>query len=136
RRLSGSVDRSLVVRRVDCVGAGWNPQRRNADAAYRDGRHAVRGVSRATMVVATCVVHCWNRGYGWARSSSAEFVSLPSDLDVAALDSRDRASFANTECRADSQARCCAYRSSQIEHSTMGGRAVPDVVIASFVTFV
>ena len=118
------MDRSLVVRRVDRLGAGWNPQRRNAGAPYRDGRHAVRGTAHATMVIATRIVHCWNRGDGWSRSSSSKFVSLSCDLDVAALDSCHRARLADAVRRAKSNQRHRAWISAQAEYSAVGGRAL------------
>ena len=40
------------------------------------------------MVLATRAVNHWTRGDGGAGTSAAEFISVPGDLDVAALDSR------------------------------------------------
>src|SRR5437667_1813211 len=107
-RLSGSLDRSLVFRHSDCVSAGWNPRRRNPGAVYRDSSNVVCRGACAAVVIATRVVHCWNRGYGWPRSSSSEIVSLPGALDLAALDSGFGSGIANIVCGGRSNARHCA----------------------------
>ena len=63
-------------------------------------------------------------------SSPAEFVSLPGDLDIAALDTRYGAGVANTVGGVGSHDWDCAPISAQIECAAMGGRALPHVVVA------
>ncbi len=92
-RTSGSI---AGLSRMDCVCAERNSRRRDPGAVYRDSDHVVCRGARAAVVAATRVIHCWNRGDGWARSSPAKFVSFPGDLDIAALDSRYRPGIANT----------------------------------------
>ena len=82
------------------------------------------------MVVAARLVHCWTRGDGWVGASSAEFVSFPRDLDIAALDIRYGAGVANTFGGVGSNDWHCSPILAQIEYSAMGGRAFPHVVVA------
>jgi len=81
------IDRWLFPR-VDCVGAERNSRWCDPGAVYRDSGDVMCRGACAAVVVATRIVHCWPRGNGWHRSSSPEFVSLPGDLDIPALDSR------------------------------------------------
>src|SRR4030095_1741969 len=109
---------------MDRVSAERNPRRRDFGAVYRDSGNVVCRGTRAAVVVATRVVHCWDRGDGGARSSSAEFVSIPGDLDVAALDSRYGVGLADTARGADSNERRCARSFAWVEHPAMGDRAL------------
>src|SRR5262249_23386711 len=135
-RISGPVDRPMVVRRVDCVGAERHPQRRNAGAVYRNGDDFVCRDARTAMVAASRVVHTWNGSNGWPGSASEELISLPGDLDVAALDSGDGAEFADTARGTESNKRRCTRISARAEYSTVGGRALLDGVVRSSVTAV
>src|SRR5438876_9313273 len=100
---------------MDRVGAERDSRRRDLGAAYRDSSNVVCRGACAAVVIATRVVHCWNRGYGWARSSSSEFVSLPGALDLAALDSGYVSGIANIVSGGRSIARHCAPSSALAE---------------------
>src|SRR2546423_3884126 len=126
----------MVLRRLDRIGAKRDPWWRDRGAVYRDSNNVVcRGACDA-MVVAPRLVHHWNRGDGWPRSSSEEFVSLPGDLDLAALDSGYGSGIANIVCGGRSNARHCAPTSAQAERSPVGGHGFPDDVVGGFVTSV
>src|SRR5437667_2929149 len=88
------------------------------------------------MVVAPRTVHRRNRSDGWPRSSSSKFVSIPGNLDLAALDSGYGSGIVNMVRRGRSNARHCAPSSAQIERSAMGGHGLPDGVVGSFVASV
>ena len=98
-RLSGPVDRLMVVPRVDRVSPERNSRRRDRGAANCDWHNAVRRAARCEVVVAAHIIilsiYCRHCGDGRPCSAPAELVSLPGDLDFAALDSRHGTGFAN-----------------------------------------
>src|SRR5215469_16543914 len=124
----------MVIRRVGRVGAERNPRRRNLGAVYCDGGNVVCGGAFVMVVVASRVVHYWNCGDGRYCASSTEFVSLPGDLDITALDPCYRISVPDTVGRIDSNERPDPPISTPAKCSTVGGRAFPDGVIADLFT--
>ena len=102
------MDRPLTRRRVDHFGAGRDPRRRDPGAAYHDRDNLVRRGAYAAMVVAPCIVHCRNRSDGRTRSSSEEFIPLPGNLDLPALDPGYGTGIANIMRGDRSIARRCA----------------------------
>jgi hypothetical protein len=82
------------------------------------------------MVVAAHLVHRWARSDGGVGASTAKFVSLPSDLDVATLDTRYGAGVANAIGGVNPNDWHCPPVLAQIEYSAMGGCAPAHVVVA------
>ena len=82
------------------------------------------------MVVAAYLVHRRARGDGRVGASSTQFVSVPGDLDVAALDTRYGAGIANAIGGVGSHDWDHPPISAQIEYSAVGGRAPAHVVVA------
>src|SRR6516164_1354968 len=126
----------MARRRVDRFGAERNPRRCNTGAFYRDSNNVICRSACAAMVVAPRIVHYWNCGDGRYRSSSAQLISLPGDLDFAALDPCYRTSLPDTVGRVDSNERRDASISTHVKCSAMGGHAFPDVVVGDFLAFV
>src|SRR6516225_9794158 len=122
----------MACRRLDRFGAKRNPRRYDRGAFYRDSNNVVCRNACVAMGLAARFVHYWNCGDGWYRSSSAQLISLPGDLDVAALDPCYRVSIADTVGRIDSNERRDPPISTHIKCSAMGGHAFPDVVVGGF----
>src|SRR4030095_10523894 len=100
------------------------------------GNHIGRRTAHATMVVAAHLVHRWARSDGGVCASAAEFVSIPGDLDVAALDSRYGVGLADTARGADSNERRRARSFTWVKHPAMGGGALPDDGVGGAITSV
>src|SRR5262249_10421382 len=127
--LPGSVGRSLVSN-MDRISRGWNPRRRTASAPCDYGNHLVYGTAHTAMVLGTRAVHYWTRGNGGVGASAAEFISIPRDLDIAALDPCYGTGVANTVCGVSSNGGHRSPIAAQLECAAMGCRAVAHVVIA------
>jgi len=82
------------------------------------------------MVVAARLVHYWTRGDGGVGASASEFVSFPCDLDIATLDTRYGTGVADSVGGVGSHDWDRSPISAQTECAAMGGRALPDVVVA------
>ena len=82
------------------------------------------------MVVAAHLVHRWSRSNGRTGASATKFVSVPCDLDITTLDTRDGAGVANAIGGVNPNHGYCAALLAQIECSAMGGRAPAHVIVA------
>jgi len=86
--------------------------------------------AHAPVVVATRVVRRRTRGDGWPGSPPAEFVSVSSDLDIAALDTRYRIGFTDTVGRVGSNDWRRSPIFPRVECAAVGSRAFPYFTVA------
>src|SRR5262245_42028191 len=128
-RVPGPMGRSLVSS-LDCVGGEWDPRRRDPGALCHHGNYVGCRTAHAAMVVAACLVYCWARRDGGVGASTAEFVSLPCDLDVATLDTGYRSGVTNAVGGISSHDGNRSPISVQIECPAVGGGAFAHVIVA------
>ena len=109
-----------LIPALGCIEPGCNPRSRHVGVVRRDSPHAGCGGARTAPLAAARALHPGTRGDGRHRSSAPEPVSLPRNLDCAALDPRNGSRFPDSRWRAGTRKRCCPACLSRIECPALG----------------